>query len=119
MSVVIITIAKIGMIEVDATWLLLGLAAALFVYGFARGAMRRPDGLPLQSVAMLAFGAVAVLAVLVNATSGAYLIAAGLLAHAAWDGYHHLRNKVVAQSMAEFCFVLDVLLAVAILFATI
>jgi hypothetical protein len=45
-------------------------------------------------------------------------VAGGLLAHAAWDIYHHRANKVVVRSMAEFCFVLDTLLAAAIVAAT-
>jgi hypothetical protein len=40
--------------------------------------------------------------------------AAGLLGHAAWDVYDHRANKVAVRSLAEFCFVLDTLLAVAI-----
>jgi hypothetical protein len=63
---------------------------------------------------MVAVGVIAAIAVIVGGNVGAYLVAAGLLAHAAWDAYHHRVNKVVARSMAEFCGVLDALLAVAI-----
>jgi hypothetical protein len=45
---------------------------------------------------------------------GAYLVAAGLLGHAAWDADHYRANRVVVRSMAEFCLVLDTALAVAI-----
>ena len=42
----------------------------------------------------------------------------GLLGHAAWDVYHHWNQKVVSRSMAEFCLVLDIALAVTIIVLT-
>jgi len=118
-SVVIITIAKLGVIDVDATWLLLGLAAVLLLVGLVYAGVRPASGLPLQTLAMAGFGAVAAIALLIDAAAGAYLVAAGLFAHAGWDAYHHRVNRVVGRSMAEFCFVLDVLLAAAIVIATV
>jgi hypothetical protein len=41
-----------------------------------------------------------------------------LLGHAVWDAYHHRVNRVVVRSLAEFCLVLDVVLAVAIVLVT-
>lgn len=102
-----------------ATWLILGLAGAFALYGVVRGALRPAYGLPLQSLAMLAFGAVAAVALAVNQSAGAYLVAAGLLGHAAWDVYHHRVNRVVVRSLAEFCVVLDTLLAVVIVVITV
>jgi len=55
----------------------------------------------------------------IRAASGlVYLVAAGLLGHAAWDFYHHRTNRVVSRSLAEFCLVLDTLLAIAVLVVT-
>jgi cytochrome b561 len=122
---VILTVAKVLLVAklsaaADApTWVLLGLAVLFLIYGLLRGAARPPDGLPLQAIAMAAFGAIAAIAVLVNHSVGAYLVAAGLFGHAAWDVYHHRINKVVVRSMAEFCFVLDTLLAVIIVIVTV
>lgn len=118
-AVVIITAAKIGVIGFDATWVLLGLAILFAGYGLLRGATRPAGGLPLQSIAMVGFGSAAAIALYVNQAAGAYLVAVGLLAHAGWDAYHHWTNKVVTRSLAEFCFVLDVLLALAIVVATV
>jgi hypothetical protein len=42
-----------------------------------------------------------------------------LIGHAAWDAYHHRANKVVVRSFAELCFVLDTLVAVVIVIATV
>ncbi len=96
---------------VALTWVLIGLAAIAMVWGIVRGRWSDPGGLSLQSVAMLAFAAVSVVAFVVHETAGALLIAAGLLAHTAWDVYHHRTNRVVARSFAETCIVLDTVLA--------
>jgi hypothetical protein len=116
---VVITVDSVGLIDVDATWLLLGLTGLLFAYGLLRGAMAGFEGLPLQMIAMIIVGAAAAVALFVDPTFGAYLVAAGLVAHAGWDAYHHRTNKVVVRSMAEFCFVLDLLLAAAIVVVTV
>ena len=67
----------------------------------------------------LGFGAAAGAALVVNPELGAYLVAAGLLGHAAWDAYHHRVNRVVVRSMAEFCLVLDTALAATIVTVTV
>jgi hypothetical protein len=48
---------------------MIGIAAAVTVYGLFRGAMRPPWSVPLQSVAMAVFAAVAITAVHVIAVS--------------------------------------------------
>jgi hypothetical protein len=111
---IVITAAKFGLTTIDPTWILFGLAALLVAYGLVRGAV----GLPLQTIAIIAFGTTAAIALVVGNDLGAYLVAAGLLGHAAWDVHHHRINKVVTRSMAEFCCVLDSLLAVVIVVAT-
>jgi hypothetical protein len=99
----------------DSTWVILAVAAAIAVYGLARGAARDRDGLPRQALAMVVIGAAAAVVLIAGGDLGGYLVAAGLLAHAGWDAYHHRTGKVVARSMAEFCFVLDTLVAVAMI----
>jgi hypothetical protein len=117
-SVLVITAAKLGWAQFDATWALLGLAGLFLIYGLVRGAMRPSYGLPLQTIAMIGFGAIAAIALYIDEVAGAYLVAAGLFGHAAWDVYHHRANRVVGRSMAEFCFVLDIALALAIVVTT-
>jgi len=114
----VITPTKVLTDSLDATWVFLGLAVLFVAYGLWQGAARPRDGLPLQAIAMVGFGTTAALAVLLNEDAGAYLVAAGLLGHAAWDAYHHRVDRVVVRSMAEFCFVLDTLLAVVIVILT-
>ncbi len=100
---------------VDASLVLLVAALAFLVLGAARGLLRRPGGLTLQAAGMLGFGATALVALYVDPDLGAYLVAFGLLGHAAWDAYHYLRDRVVARSYAEYCGVLDLLVGWAIL----
>jgi hypothetical protein len=115
-SIVIITVGKL--LGVDATPIVLACGVALGLYGLLRGAVRPGHGLPLQTVALLGYGAIAAVALLVDATLGSYLVAAGLLGHAAWDLHHFRTNRVVARSLAEFCLLLDATLAVLIVIMT-
>lgn len=117
-SVVVITIVKMAAIDIDPTWPLIGLAALLAGYGLLGGAARPAGSLPIQAIAMVGFGAIAAIALFLDDDAGAYLVALGLFAHAGWDVYHHRADKVVTRSLAEFCFVLDVLLALAIIVVT-
>ena len=103
----------------DPAWTFLVLAVPLAAYGLVRGRGRDRSGLPLQGLAMVGLAIGVAGALLIGGTFGAYLVAAGLLGHAAWDVYHHRINRVVVRSMAEFCVVLDTLLAVAILVTTV
>jgi hypothetical protein len=74
--------------------------------------------LPLQTLGLVGFGAAAGAALVIPPALGAYLVAAGLLVHAAWDIYHHRTYRVVLGSLAEFCLALDAALAVAIVIVT-
>jgi hypothetical protein len=110
---VVIGAARFMPREDAVTWVLLGLAVLAAAYGLLRGRARPFEGLPLQAIGMAAFGGAAALVLLVGGDFGAYLVAAGLLGHAAWDLHHHRTGRVVARSMTEFCLVLDTLIAVA------
>lgn len=101
----------------DPFWWMLGAAAVLVAVGLARGSWRPLWGMPLALAAMALIAAIAIVASLLGQPWAAMLVAAGLLAHAAWDVFHHRRGRVVVPSLAEFCAVLDSLLAVGILAA--
>ena len=90
-------------------------ALIFLVLGVVRGQLRKGGGLPLQTIGMLGFGAIGVLALYVSPTLGGYLVAAALIGHAIWDAVHFRLNRVVARSYAEFCGVLDLVLGMAIL----
>lgn len=109
---VLIALDKFG--GTDATPWMLGLAAVLLVAGLIGQRAGHWWSLPLQTIAMLVLGAIALLATHLSATIGGLVVAAALLGHAAWDIYHHRAGRVVGHSLAEFCAVLDVLVAVLV-----
>ncbi|MFK4836268.1 hypothetical protein ACI3KY_11125 [Microbacterium sp. ZW T2_14] len=98
----------------DAMPWLLALAGALVVAGPASRRTHPRWALPLQTAAMLVLGATAVLALELDPTVGGLLIAAALLGHAAWDVHHHRTGRVVDRTLARFCAVLDVLVAILV-----
>lgn len=108
----LITLDKL--LGIDGTLWMLALAAALVVVGLVGRRVRPWWALGLQSAAMVVLGAAALIAVELNPTMGGLLVAAALLGHAAWDVYHHRTNRVVSRSLAEFCAVLDVLVAIVV-----
>ena len=94
-------------------------ALVFLVLGVARGQWQRPDGLPLQTAGMLAFGSIILVALFyLDPDLGGKLVGIAILSHTLWDAYHYLRDRVVTRSYAEFCAVCDVLLGAAILFMT-
>ena len=93
-------------------------AAVLVVVGLLRGRLRPWSGLPLQAAAMLVLGTVALVAAQAQPVLAGLLVAGALLAHAAWDARHHRTGRVVVRSMAEFCAVLDIVLAGLVLVVT-
>ena len=104
---------------IDPSVVLLVAAPVFLVLGVAHGQWQRPDGLPLQTAGMLAFGSTALVALYyVYPGLGGKFVGIAILGHAAWDAYHYLRDRVVARSYAEFCAIVDLLLGAAILFMT-
>jgi hypothetical protein len=118
--VVIFATELLGGGDLDPTWVVLALALPLLVYGLRPAALRDRHGLPpLQVAALLAFGGAAALALGAGDDMGAYLVAAGLFGHALWDAHHYRIDKVVVRPFAEFCLVLDTLLAATVVAVTV
>ena len=74
-------------------------------------------GLPCHDLApaTLIFGAVAFIAIAAGSEVGSNLVAVGLLAHTVWDLVHLRARAIVSPSLAEWCAVLETLIAVGIL----
>ncbi|BDH58757.1 hypothetical protein [Tsukamurella sp. PLM1] len=91
----------------------LGVALAFAAVGHVRG--RFADGVArLQLVGLAAFGALSVLGLLAEPQLARYVVAAGWFGHGIWDLVHLIRDRVVARSWAQWCAVLDILIAVAL-----
>jgi hypothetical protein len=95
---------------------LVGMSLALLVWGAIRGTPYGPATLGVQAAGALVFSALALVGLAVDADLGRYLVAAGWFFHGVWDFVHLKLDKVVARSFAEWCGVVDVLVAVDLLF---
>jgi hypothetical protein len=97
-------------------WIVLGAAASvLAVVGLVRGQLRRPGLYALQPLASLVILTMGLTALYVSPGIGRYLVAGGLIGHAAWDALHWRANRIVARSFAEWCAVFDLVLGLAII----
>lgn len=92
------------------------MALAVMVWGAVAGDLRRSGTFQVQALGMIGFGALALAALVVEPDLGRYLVAAGWFLHGLWDFVHLRRNTVVSRSYAEWCGVLDVLIAAQLVF---
>ncbi|MFF8833275.1 hypothetical protein [Streptomyces sp. NPDC015131] len=83
-------------------------------FGVLRGELARRDTVVLQLLGVALFGALALLALSVDRTAGHYVMAAGWFAHAVWDFAHHRAGRVVPRAWSEWCCVVDLFGAAAI-----
>lgn len=110
-------VVVLRLLDVDP-WPALAVAAvALIAAGLITGRLRGPGRYLLQSPAAVGFITLGLIAVAVPNRVGSYLVAAGLLAHAAWDAVHWRADRIVSRTFAEWCGVLDATLGIAILVA--
>jgi hypothetical protein len=91
-------------------------ALAVLVWGAVDGQLRRPDPFRVQALGMLGFGAIALAGLAVDPDLGRYLVAAGWFGHGVWDLVHLRAGKVVARSYALWCGILDLGIAVELVF---
>lgn len=96
------------------TWGLVACALAYLVFGLVRGELRRPRVAFAQLAGVLVFGVVALVALLVDPDAGRYVVAAGWLAHAAWDLVHYRARLVVPRWYALGCVVVDTFVGVSL-----
>jgi hypothetical protein len=95
---------------VDPSMALLAVALGAVVWGTAHGRQRQRLFL-VQVAGMVVFGGVALAGMAIDPDLGRHLVAAGWFAHGIWDVAHLRVDKVVSRSFAEWCAVVDVLIA--------
>ncbi|MFF3706241.1 hypothetical protein [Streptomyces phaeochromogenes] len=95
---------------------LVAIALAVLVWGAVRGTPHGRATFGVQAAGAFAFGALALVGLAVDPDLGRYLVAAGWFFHGVWDFVHLRLDKVVARSFAEWCGVVDVLIAAHLLF---
>jgi uncharacterized membrane protein len=94
---------------------LVAIALIVLVWGAADRQLQRSRPFQVQALGMLGFGALALMALAVDPQLGRYLVAAGWFLHGLWDFVHLRTNRVVARSYAEWCGVVDILVAAQLL----
>ena len=120
LGVLVVVVVVAGAAGVDERVSLVTAAGLLLVAGIPRGLLARRDLRAAQAPAVAVFLAVAIGAVAIGPDAavpdvGAVLLAAGLLAHSAWDVVHLRARAVVSRSLAEWCCVLDGTLGLGLL----
>lgn len=101
-------------LDVVPSTVLIGAAAAVVVVvGAVRGRLRDRRFL-VQVAGMVAFGVLGLVALAADPDLARYLVAAGWFLHGVWDLVHHRLRVTVDRSFAEFCAVLDIAVAVAL-----
>jgi hypothetical protein len=105
-------IIALRVLEVIAPAAVLSAVALLvLVWGAVDGRLGRPDPFRVQALGMLGFGPLALAGLAVDPDVGRYLVAAGFFLHGVWDFVYFRLDRVVARSHAEWCGVLDVIIA--------
>jgi hypothetical protein len=102
---------------VDPAVVFSALALVVLVWGAADGQLRRPDPFRVQALGMLGFGALALAGLVLDPDLGRYVVAAAWFLHGIWDFVYFKLDTVVSRSYAEFCGVVDVLVAAGLAFA--
>jgi hypothetical protein len=105
----VIALRVLDVIEPAAVYA--AVALVVLVWGAVDGQLRRPDPFRVQALGMLGFGAITLAGLVVDPELGRYLVAAGWFLHGVWDFVHLKLDKVVARSFAEWCGVVDVIIA--------
>ncbi len=91
--------------------LLVGASLVLLVWVMFTGEIDSTPNMRLQVVGVVFFCGLALAGLAVDPAIGVYVIAAGWFLHGVWDFVHIWRDRVVSKTFAEWCGVLDVLIA--------
>ncbi|MFC4535776.1 hypothetical protein [Sphaerisporangium dianthi] len=116
LAVLIVSFAVLRIAEVVTPAAAVAAAAlVVLVWGAVDGQLRGSGVFRAQALGMIGFGALALAGLTADPDAGRYLVAAGWLLHGVWDFVHLRLGKVVARSYAEWCGVLDILIAAGLL----
>jgi hypothetical protein len=112
---VVITALRVTDVIAPAA-VLSAMALVVLIWGAMDGQLHRPNPFRVQVLGMLGFGAFTLAWMVVDPDVGRYLVAAGFFLHGVWDFVYFKLDRVVARSHAEWCAVLDVIIAIELIF---
>ncbi|ADB30773.1 hypothetical protein Kfla_1678 [Kribbella flavida DSM 17836] len=99
---------------VPDAWVMLVLPAAYLLIGGVRGRLRDPKMLTLQLAGLALYVVLAATAAGADPETAKWIVAGGWAFHALWDAAHHRANAVVPRGYAEWCIVVDLVVALTI-----
>lgn len=100
--------------QVDPAIIILAVALAAAVWGTTQGRHRQRD-FRIQLIGMIGFGILSFTGQFVSPDLARYVVAAGWLAHGSWDIVYLIKNRLVSKSWAEWCAVVDILIAASLI----
>jgi hypothetical protein len=92
------------------------MSVLLLVWSAVCGLLRRSESVRIQMLGMIGFIALSLVGLAIDPGVGLYVVAAGWFLHGVWDFVHLSNDKVVVRSYAEWCGVVDVLIAAELVF---
>jgi hypothetical protein len=110
------TVVLRGLDVVAPSAVSVAVALIILVWGAVDGQLHRSSELRVQALGWVGFAALALAGLAVDPDLGRYLVAAGWFLHGVWDFVHLWRDKVVARSYAEWCGLVDILIAAELVF---
>ncbi|MFI7577838.1 hypothetical protein [Micromonospora sp. NPDC049497] len=93
------------------------LALIYLIFATFRHGADRSVAMRIQAVGLVCFTALSVVALVVDPALGRHVVAAGWLAHAAWD-FAHRDGRVVPKWLVRFCMPFDLLVATSLVVGT-
>lgn len=113
-----VVVVLLILVDIDAGIGMTAVLVPLWIWAVLRGRARDGRWFTIETVGMVAFGAITVAAVSVDPKVGGVLSGIGFFAHGVWDVYHYRANKVVNRPWSEMCAVLDLPVGIALVVAT-
>jgi hypothetical protein len=111
------TIVALRLVDVVApSVVFVAVALAVLVWSVVGDQGDEPGTLRVEALGMIGFVVLTVVGLAVDVELGRYVVAAGWFLHGVWDFVHLRLDKVVARSYAEWCGVIDILVAVQLAF---
>lgn len=100
--------------QVEPPIVILAVALAAAIWGTAQGRHRQLD-FRIQLIGMIGFGVLSFAGQLASPDLARYCVAAGWLAHGIWDIVYLINDRLVSKSWAEWCAVVDILIAASLI----
>ncbi|WP_418960973.1 hypothetical protein [Streptomyces tritici] len=97
--------------------IMVALPGAYLVFGTLRGELRSLRAFGIQLAGLALWSAPALAAFALGDPWAVYIVAGAWFAHAAWDFAHHRARAVVPRAYAEWCMVVDALVAVGLVWS--